>query len=458
LGSLGHPGPEIETLRNRCLKGQIDLPMADPTVPPAPPVKAPHPVHGVMQTLGFMLARIRADAVTRVAASLSFTTALAVVPALAVVLAILTAFPAFESVRVTAQDFILSNVVPDTGLKMRDQIASFVNAAGQLTAFGVVGLAITSLMLLLTIEASFNEIFKVQRPRPLLMRLLVLWTLITVGPFLFGLSFTLFGYFAAAQMWLGDDMAKSVDVVLGQIAPTIVAWIGIAFLYVVVPNRRVQVKDALIGAGAAAILFGLLRYGFAAFVASMTSYQAVYGAVAAVPVFLVWVYLNWIVIMSGAVVTASLADWRYANAGRSDKPLDRLALAMEVIAKLATAQNAGAAIPTRVLARTLGAPDVVLSRVLENLRQGRFVAVTDEGGWMLARDLDRIALADVVHQFGLGLDFAGVGAVNSERLADAAKRLHHHLGRAAESERALLSVTLAKVVGTAEEALTAQKE
>ena len=450
--------PEIETLRKRRLKGRIDPTMANPVAPVLPPAKTYHAVHSAIETVSFILARIRADAVMRVAASLSFTTALAVVPALAVVLAILTAFPAFESVRMAAQDFILGNVVPDTGLKMRDQIASFVNAAGQLTAFGVVGLAITSLMLLLTIEASFNEIFKVQRPRPLLMRLLVLWTLITVGPFLFGLSFTLFGYFTAAQMWLGGDVAASVNVVLGEIAPTVVAWAGITFLYVVVPNRRVQVKDALIGAGAAAILFGLLRYGFAAFVASMTSYQAVYGAVAAVPVFLVWVYLNWIVIMSGAVVTASLPDWRYSNAGRSDKPLDRLALAMEVIAKLATAQSAGAAIPARVLARTLGAPDVVLSRVLESLRQGRFVAVTDEGGWMLARDLDRIALADVVHQFGLGLDFAGVGGINAEQLAESAKRLHHHLGRAAESERALLSVTLAKVIGTADDSATSQKE
>jgi len=125
-----------------------------------------------------------------------------------------------------------------------------------------------------------------------------------------------------------------------------------------------------------------------------------------------------------------------------------------VIAKLATAQNAGAAISSRVLARTLSAPDVVLGRVLETLRQGRFVAVTDEGGWILARDLDRIALADVVHQFGLGLHFAGVGNVNSDRLADAAKRLHHHLSRAAESERTLLSVTLANIVTLPEEAPT----
>jgi membrane protein len=422
----------------------------------APPM--PARLSGALATIGFMIGRMQTDSITRVAASLSFTTALAVVPALAVVLAILTAFPAFEDMRVAAQDFILSNVVPDTGLKMREQMTSFVSAAGQLTAFGIVGLAATSILLLLTIETSFNEIFKVLRARPLLTRLLVLWAVITVGPFLFGLSFTMFGYFAAAQLWIGADVAKSVNVVLGQVAPTIVAWVGIAFLYVVVPNRRVLIRDAMLGAGVAAVMFGLLRYGFAAYVSSMTSYQAVYGAVAAVPVFLIWVYLNWVVVMAGAVITAALPDWRYASAGRSDQALDRLDLAMDVIAKLATAQHGGAAISSRVLARTLEAPDVVLGRVLETLRNGRFVAVTEEGGWMLARDLDRIALADVVHQFGLGLDFAGAKAERSDRVADAAKRLHHHLGRAAESERTLLSVTLAKIVSPAEEAVVPQPD
>ncbi len=402
--------------------------------------------HGMQASIGFVVDRMLDDKITRVAASLSFTTSLAVIPAFAVVLAILTAFPAFEGIRMAAQDFILSNVVPDTDMKMREQIASFIEAAGQLTIFGIVGLAVTSILLLLTIETSFNEIFRVRRPRLLMTRLLVLWAMMTVGPFLFGISFTMFGYVATAELWLGEDVAKSLSVLLDQVAPTLIVWLAITLLYLVLPNRRVQLKDAIIGAGFAAVLFALLRYGFATYVASITSHQGVYGAVAAVPVFLIWVYLNWIVVMAGAVITASLPDWRYANEGRADKPLDRLALAMDVIAKLATAQHGGAAISSRILARILGAPDVVLGRVLETLRQGRFVAVTDEGGWMLARDLDRIALADVVHQFGLGLNFMAMGADQTGRLADTAKRLHYHLGRAAESERGLLSVTLANIV------------
>lgn len=413
--------------------------------------RAPVAMIGALGTVRFMVAGMRAANINRVAASLSFTSSLAVIPALAVVLAILTAFPAFEAMRASAQDFILGNVVPDTGMKMREQIESFINAAGKLTAFGAVGLAVTSILLLLTIETSFNEIFKVTRHRPFLTRLLVLWAVITVGPFLFGLSFTLFGYFSAAKALLGNDVAKLLNVGLGEIAPTIVAWLGISFLYLVVPNRRVLPNDAMIGAGVAAVMFGLLRYSFAAYVSSMTSYQAVYGAVAAVPVFLIWIYLNWIVVMAGAVITASLPDWRYAKAGRSDEALDRLTLAMDVIAKLASAQHAGAAYPARKLAKALAVPDVALSRVLETLRAGRFVAVTDEGGWILSRDLDRIALADIVHQFGLGLDFAGIVRGSADGAVEASKRLHHHLSRAAESERALLSVTMAKIVTVPED-------
>ena len=108
--------------------------------------------HGMQASIGFVVDRMLDDKITRVAASLSFTTSLAVIPAFAVVLAILTAFPAFEGIRTAAQDFILSNVVPDTDMKMREQIASFIEAAGQLTIFGIVGLAVTSILLLLTIE------------------------------------------------------------------------------------------------------------------------------------------------------------------------------------------------------------------------------------------------------------------------------------------------------------------
>ncbi|MBL8642303.1 MAG: YihY family inner membrane protein, partial [Rhodospirillaceae bacterium] len=247
------------------------------------------PDGGFASSLWYFVVRMREGEVPRVAASLSFTTILQIVPVFALVLALLTAFPAFAGLRAKVQDFILSNVVPDVGVKMTEQLSMFLDAAGKVTAFGVVGLAITSILLLLTIENSFNAIFKVVRQRPLRTRLLVLWAVITVGPFLLGLSFTLFSAFGAPVDKDSSAAVKLAAFALGEVTPVLLAWGALTFIYVVVPNRHVPFRDALVGAALATILVTLLRWGFATYVKSMTSYEAVYGALAAVPIFLVWV-------------------------------------------------------------------------------------------------------------------------------------------------------------------------
>lgn len=395
--------------------------------------------------LRFMLTRMIEDGVARAAASLSFTTTLALVPALALVLAMMTAFPAFEGLRATVQEAIFANFLPSTSLKMSEQLAGFVAAAGRLTAFGVAGLAVTSIALLLTIESAFNRIFRVRRPRPLYMRLLVLWAVITVGPFLIGLSFTLAGSFALPGDLLGERGKPARDILLGQIAPMVLTWAALTFVYVVVPNRRIRLADASLGAAGAALAFSLLRYGFALFIGSMTSYETIYGAVAAVPVFLVWLLVTWIVVMAGAVITATLPEWRFMRIGGALSPLTRVEAALEIVARLATAQSRGGGLSTERLAAALALPDLALVDVLETLKAGRFVAVTEDGQWMLSRDTERTPLADLLHQFGLGL-----ARDAAQPTGELGRRLNTYLQRAAESERTVLSVSLATVIGTPE--------
>ncbi|MBM3516040.1 MAG: YihY family inner membrane protein [Alphaproteobacteria bacterium] len=395
----------------------------------------------------FMAWRMLDDQVLRVAASLSYTTSLAVVPAFALLLAMLTAFPAFQDMRFAVQDFILSNFLPPTSLKISEQLAGFVDKAGSVTAFGVIGLAITSIMLLLTIEGAFNRIFRVQRQRPLHLRLLVLWTVITVGPFLAGLSFTLFGVFGLPTELAASEVGRLTQLTLGQVMPTVVAWIAITFVYVVVPNRKVRIRDAMLGGALASVTFALLRAGFATYINSMANYEAIYGAVAALPVFLIWVYFSWTVIMAGAVITATLPEWRFSRAGGSAGGLSILGYALEIIAKLAAAQNVGAGLKTGALAKALAIPDLTMSDVLERLKAGKFVAVTDDGHWILSRDLDRVPLADVVHHFGFGIDLDS----RVELTGEIGKRLDQVLRRAAESERTALSVSLSNVLGPSDE-------
>ncbi len=404
------------------------------------------PDGGVLSSIWYFVVRMDEGEVPRVAASLSFTTILQIVPACALILALLTAFPGFAELRAAVQDFILSNLVPDVGVKMTEQFAAFLDAAGKLTAFGGLGLAFTTLMLLLTIENSFNAIFKVARQRSWRMRLLVLWAVITVAPFLVAASFTLYGYFGTPTNPAPTPIATVTTFVLGLLMPILLAWAALTFVYLIVPNRHVPFKDALIGAALAAIIVTALRWGFANYIKSMTSYEAVYGALAAVPIFLVWVYFQWMAVMAGAVITASLPDWRYSRSGAQDTPLGRIALALDVIAKLAVAQDIGSAMSSRALAKTLAVPDVVLMRVLDTLRKGYIIASTDSGAWMLSRDLDRLALGDIVHMFGVGLDFPQMMATTPSQKSTMGKRLANYLQRAAETERTSLSITLAKIV------------
>lgn len=396
----------------------------------------------------FMSRRMFDDQILRVAASLSFTTSLAVVPAFALLLAMLTAFPAFQNVRFIVQDFILSNFLPTTSLKISEQLAGFVDKAGSVTAFGVIGLAVTSIMLLLTIEAAFNRIFRVRRARPLYLRLLVLWAVISVGPFLVGLSFTLFGMFGMPTDVAGSEIGRLASLILGQVMPTVVTWIAITFVYIVVPNRKVRMMDAALAGAVASIAFALLRVGFATYINSMANYEAIYGAVAALPVFLIWVYFSWIVIMAGAVIAATLPEWRFRRAGGQARGLAVLLHALEIIARLAAAQHAGGGLATGALARALSIPDLTLGDILDRLKSGKFIAVTDEGQWILSRDLDRVPLADVVHHFGFGIDLEP----RVELAGDIGRKLDQVLRRAADSERTTLSISLSNLLGPVDEA------
>lgn len=400
---------------------------------------------------GFLLKRLGEAQISREAEALSFSTALAVVPALALVFGVMAAFPAFDSIRETLQGTIVRNLVPDTGMRFSEGLTSLVEAAGQLRLFGVVGLIFTAALVFLTIQGALNNIFRVIRPRPFIQRLLVFWAVMTIGPVLLGIGLSLIGAFARQQIVEGDVMPPPdpASILLGNLMPTFLTWVTLTFVFMVVPNRRLLRRDALLGAGIAAVLLAMLRYIFVLVIGRMTTYEAVYGAIAAVPVFLLWIYLVWIAVLVGAVITAALPDWRYARAGYGLGVTGRLVLAVEVLGRLAVAQRGGLGLSIEQLVKLLGAPDTVLTAVINDLRAGRFIIATDEGRWILARDLERTPLADLVHHFGLGLNIAMT--IDDPRFGEIGKRLNLYLRTAVESERTLLSVSLARIAAPQED-------
>ncbi|MDH3370880.1 MAG: YihY family inner membrane protein, partial [Gammaproteobacteria bacterium] len=188
--------------------------------------------------------------------------------------------------------------------------------AGKLTAWGMLLLFLTSLMVMATIERVFNDIWHVPQTRRRLHRYLSYGVLLVLGPVLMGISLSSTSYLFSMPLFSRHTTLGELKIFLLAAAPVIFEWLAFWLLYVVVPNYRVRWRHGLIGSLLTTLLFEVAKRGFAYFVTHFTNYTALYGAVAALPVFLVWVYLSWTIILLGAVVTATLPEWRRPQAVR----------------------------------------------------------------------------------------------------------------------------------------------
>ncbi len=255
----------------------------------------------------FLIKRAKNDTVLRVASSLSYTSLIALVPVLAIALAVFSAFPVFADIREQIQDFIIKNLMPDAGQDLSIYFTDFINATAKLTTIGVVGIALTAVLLLSTIENSFNFIFKVTTPRRFTTKITLYWTVITLGPLLLGTGLSLRGMVAFNKILVSIPEAQ---IWLGNILPTLITCLLLIGFYVFIPNKKVRFTSAFVGAVTAMLLFFVLRHGFSLFMLKNNTYKTLYGAVAAVPLLLVWMYLYWAVVIFGAVVTAALDEYR----------------------------------------------------------------------------------------------------------------------------------------------------
>ena len=256
----------------------------------------------------FLVRRAKNDTIFRVSSSLSYTSLIAIVPLFVIGLAIFSAFPGFTTIKTQFQDFILKNFVPDIGQEISQYFVSFLNASAQITTIGVVGLAVTSIMLLSTIENSLNFIFKVYKPRNIKTKITLYWTVITLGPILLGAAFSLRSYLFTLQSLMPEGISNSMY--LSQMIPNLITMLVLVMVYVLVPNKKVKISNAFVGAFIAVLLFWVLRKSFGILVIENATYKTLYGALAALPVFLIWMYLAWSVVIFGAVVTAALEEYQ----------------------------------------------------------------------------------------------------------------------------------------------------
>lgn len=356
------------------------------------------------QLLSYSGRRFLSDGGLRTAAALSYSSLLALVPLLAVGLAIMSGFDAFERVRLDLQLLLFESFMPDAGTAISDQFATFLDNARHMTGVGVVGLAFVAVFLLNTITGGLNHIWRVSEPRPLVLRFLVYWALLTLGPLLLGASLSLSGYAFAVVQWSGVE-DYTPPFLSARVLPVLLSVLGFALMFLVVPNRAVSIKHALAGAVVAALLMEALKAGFGLYLRHFPTYQLIYGALAAIPIFLLWMYLSWAVVLFGAEVAASLPEWPAAGQRRrrGGEPGAELALALSLLVRLRSATREGRVLREKALARGLPATLEELDHVLRALRRARFVARTG-GRWLLSRDLSTVTLDDLVRALGLSLN------------------------------------------------------
>lgn len=269
-------------------------------------------------TLLFIVTRILQRNITQVASSLTFTTILALVPLLAVVLSLFTAFPLFEDFRSALHDFLSSKLMPEAvSSTAMDYLNQFAAKASGLTAVGSLFLFVTSITLMSTIDKAFNDIWYVTEIRPLMQRVLVYWAILSLGPILAGASLWASSVLARESLGYVTHLSFLASFALAYI-PFVLTTLAFTALFVYVPNRRVLWRDAFVGGVFTTLMLEILKTGFAFYVKQFPTYTVIYGTFATVPIFLMWMYLSWLVVLIGASIVAILPtfrrrSWHHAN-------------------------------------------------------------------------------------------------------------------------------------------------
>jgi membrane protein len=389
----------------------------------------------VRDLVRFARRRLTEEKLPQVAGSLTFTTTLAIVPLLTIVLAIFTTFPVFGKVRTALDSYFVQMLMPKAiANTITSNLTQFASKATGLSAVGALALVLTSAAMIGTIERAFNQIWRVRQPRPLVQRVLVYWALVTLGPLAFGISLTI-----TSQLFTATNFLTTAVPFVGALFYTLVSVAlttgAYALLYMIVPNRYVDWRDAMWGGLVAAIAFEVAKRVFAIFIRQFPTYAIIYGALAALPLFLVWIYLSWMITLVGALLTAALPVVKYERWWYQPVPGGAFVDAVAILKVLhGGAHLTGTALVssgqirahtrigydemTDLLARMVAAGWVgrVQAEVSAQVRWGRG-AREGTDNWVLLVDPALIRLADVYRLFvfgGVGIEAGPAGAPGAE--------------------------------------------
>ncbi len=356
----------------------------------------------LMSFIVFVLKAFRQAKCFDTASSLSYTTLLSVVPFFALIFAGFSSFPVFQDVMSELENFIFSNFIPASSDVIRNHLMAFVGKTSKLTMVGILSLIVIALLLMWKIDQALNQIWASTVKRNYLNTLMTYWAILTLGPILIGLSLMATSYLTSLPII--SDAAESIGVkkyVLRSVA-TVFTLSAFTLIYLVVPTKRIRLKHALLGGLVATVFFEIAKQGFAWYVSNNQTYQNIYGALSTIPIFLLWIYISWLIILFGAMVARSLdifdfqQQLKHKHLGKVASSNQLFISAYYLLYKLWQAAKIGDVLKeNEIECLPYMSKGSQLQQVFLALENQKWIHRTEQQKWALSRDLDSVCLDDV---------------------------------------------------------------
>lgn len=345
--------------------------------------------------ISFMMKHFIQDRILLSAGSLAFQTILSLVPLMAVILSMLKVFPVFASLKRYIGDFLFQNFAPAQSMLLKGYLWEFIDKTSSVSVIGGIFLIVIALFLISTIDQTLNGIWEVHAPRKVLPGFTLYWTVLTLGPVFIGTSLV-----ASSFVWytmFTEGALLEMKTRLLSYIPFLNSIVALFLLYMLVPNRKVRFVHALAGGLLAAILFELAKKWFAFYVSSFATFEHIYGALSVIPMLFFWIYLEWVVVLTGAEFVYSLGYFSPSAADSQEfDPLQGVTSIVGVLRSVWSAQANGSFMTMKKLfAAEIMADRSKLSRIVEFLVQNGIVHQTSDGGLAISADLHSLTLYDL---------------------------------------------------------------
>lgn len=298
---------------------------------------------------------------------------------------------------------LYQHMLPDSGLEITNYLQTFSSQARSLTLAGIGLLVVTAYLMLKNIERAFNDIWGIKEQRKGLSNFLLYWAVLSLGPLLLGVGLAMSTYLLSMRLFVDGNASMGIIPLVLNYTPWLLTSAAFTLLFAAVPNCKVPVRNALVGGVLTAVCFELLKDLFGWIVAN-SSFQVIYGAFAMVPLSLLWVYLLWMIVLSGAVLVRALSGYGLVSRGRV---YPDLIAALLVLWKFEQGRKSGAAIDDDSVLK-VGIETEQWQRLCRAFNKHQIIAVTQAGDYVLSRDLQELSLRRLADVVGIESHLPGV--------------------------------------------------